>query len=82
MSLDQLVTPHPGGVLLKSEVLGLSNTKRTNNLIMESERTHNGRVGVGALHDCEPDSEGVVTCIVSDGEKRWRGRAKSSMRSR
>ena len=26
--------------------------------------------------------EGVVTCIVSDGEQRWRGRAKSSMRSR
>ena len=53
MSLDQLVTTHPGGVLLKGEVLGLSNAKRTNNLIMESERTHNGRVGVGALHDCD-----------------------------
>ncbi|CAN6812117.1 unnamed protein product [Brassica oleracea] len=25
--------------------------------------------------------EGVVTCIVSEAEQRWRGRAKSSMRS-
>ena len=39
---------------LKGEVLGL---KLTNNLIMESERTHNRGVGVGALQGCEPDSE-------------------------
>ena len=32
-------------VLLKGEVLGSRNAKRTNNLIMKSERTHNGGVG-------------------------------------
>ena len=42
------------GVLLKGEVLGSRNAKRTNNLIMESEKTHNGGVGVGALQGCEP----------------------------
>ena len=45
------MTTHPGGVLLKGEDLGPS---LTNNLIMESERTHNGEVGVGALQRCEP----------------------------
>ena len=45
------------GVLLKGEILGSSNAKRTNNLIIESERTHNGGVGVGDLQSCEPDSE-------------------------
>lgn len=54
MTTDQLVTSHPGGVLLKGEVLG---SRLTNNLIMESERTHSGGVGVGALQGCEPDSE-------------------------
>ncbi|KAF3540610.1 hypothetical protein F2Q69_00018890 [Brassica cretica] len=39
------------------EILGSSNAKRTNNLIIESERTHNGGVGVGDLQSCEPDSE-------------------------
>ena len=29
----------------------------TNNLIIESERTHNGGVGVGALQGCEPGSK-------------------------
>ncbi|KAF2531905.1 hypothetical protein F2Q70_00029575 [Brassica cretica] len=43
---DHLVTTHPGGVSLKGKVLGL---KLTNNLIMESEKTHNGGIGVGAL---------------------------------
>ncbi|KAF3567987.1 hypothetical protein DY000_02016364 [Brassica cretica] len=51
---DQLVTTHPGGVLLKGEVLG---SRLTNNLTMKSERTHNGGVGVGALQGYEPDSE-------------------------
>ena len=37
--------------------LGSSNVECTNNLIMESKRTHNGGVGVGALQGCEPDSE-------------------------
>ena len=50
----QLVITRLVGVLLKDVVLGLRNAKRTNNLIMESERTHNKGVGVGALHDCEP----------------------------
>ena len=30
-----------------------------NNLIMELERTHNGRVEIGALQRCEPGSHGV-----------------------
>ena len=51
---DQLVTTHPGRVLLKGEILG---SILTNNLIMESEKTHNGGVGVSALQGCEPDSE-------------------------
>ena len=42
------------GVLLKGEVLASSNAKRTNNLIIESEKTHNRRVGVGVLQGCEP----------------------------
>jgi len=41
-------------MLLKGEVLGSSNVKRTNNLIMEWVRAHNGGVGVGALQSCEP----------------------------
>ena len=44
----QLVTTRLVGVLLKGEVLGSSNAKRTNNLITESERTHKG--GVGSCH--------------------------------
>ena len=51
---DQLVTACNVGILLKGEVLGSSNAKRTDDLIMESERTHNVEVGVGALHACEP----------------------------
>ena len=50
----QLVTACNVGILLKGEVLGSSNAKRTDDLIMESERTHNVEVGVGALHACEP----------------------------
>ncbi|KAF3540609.1 hypothetical protein F2Q69_00018891 [Brassica cretica] len=48
-------------MLLKGEVLGSSNAKCTNNLIMESERTHNGGVGVGvgALQGCEPGAQGT-----------------------
>ena len=51
------MTTHPGGVLLKGVVLGSRNAKRTNNLIIESERTHNGGIEVGALQGYEPDSE-------------------------
>ena len=50
----QLVTTNRGEVLLKGEVMG---SRLTNNLIMESERTHNGEVWVSALQGCEPDSE-------------------------
>ncbi|WZZ51008.1 hypothetical protein YC2023_051115 [Brassica napus] len=46
---SQLVTACTVGMLLKSEIFGSSNAKCTNNLIMESKRTHNGGVGVGAL---------------------------------
>ncbi|KAF2593083.1 hypothetical protein F2Q70_00043848 [Brassica cretica] len=35
------------------KVLGSTNAKRTNNLIMKSERTHNEKVGVGALQYCD-----------------------------
>lgn len=42
----KLVTTHSGGVLLKDEVMG---SRLTNNLIMESEKTYNRGVGVGAL---------------------------------
>ncbi|KAF2611849.1 hypothetical protein F2Q70_00012015 [Brassica cretica] len=44
----QLVTTHRGEVLLKGEVMG---SRLTNNLIMESERTHNEEVWVSALQD-------------------------------
>ena len=50
------MTTHPGGVLLKGEVLGSS---LTNNLIMELERIHNGGVGVGALQRCESETHGA-----------------------
>ncbi|KAF3573939.1 hypothetical protein F2Q69_00061074 [Brassica cretica] len=47
------------------------NTKRTNNLIMKSKRTHNGGVGVGALQGCEP---GIliefVSCLTSKRAQR------------
>ena len=46
----QLVTTNRGEVLLKGEVMG---SRLTNNLIMESERTHNGGVGVGVLQGCD-----------------------------
>ena len=36
----QLVTTHPVGVLLKGEVLGSSNVKRTNNLPVDVEEFH------------------------------------------
>ena len=49
-----LVTIRHMGVLLKGEILNSRNAKRTNNLITESEKIHNGEVGVGALQDCEP----------------------------
>ena len=45
------------GMLLKSEVLGSSNTKRTTNLIMGLKMTHNEGLGVGALQGFEPGSE-------------------------
>ena len=51
-----VVTACPVEELLKGEVLGSNNTKSTNNLIMESERTHNGRVGAGVLQGCEPET--------------------------
>ena len=44
------------GILLKGEVLG---SRFTNNLIMESEKTHNGKVRVGTLQRCEPGAHGV-----------------------
>ena len=50
------MTIHSGRVLLKGEVLG---SRLTNNLIMESERTHNGGVGVGAMQRCEPGDHGA-----------------------
>ena len=49
-----LITTRHVGVLVKGEVLGLNNAKRTNNIIMESEKTHNGGVRVGVLQKCEP----------------------------
>ena len=50
------MTTCPVGMLLKGEVLG---SRLTNNLIMESERTHNGGVVVGALQHCEPGAHGA-----------------------
>ena len=57
VSADQLVTACPVGRLLKGEVLG---SRRTNNLIMELVRTHNGGVGIDALQRCETGLMGRV----------------------
>lgn len=43
------MTACPVGELLKREVLGSRDAKRTNNLIMEPVRAHNEGVGVGAF---------------------------------
>ena len=42
--------------MLKGEVLS---SRLTNNLIMESERTYNGGVGVGALQRCKTRVHGA-----------------------
>ena len=63
------MTACPGGVLLKGEVLSLSNAKRTNNLPVDVEPfPPTVRVSVGALQDCEPGSEwaGRVVNVFCD----------------
>ena len=60
------MTTRPVRLLLKGEVLDSRNVNRTNNLIMESDRTHNGGVGVGVLQGCEPRAHGT-------GSSHWAG---------
>ena len=48
------MTACPVEMLLKGEVLS---SRPTNNLIMELVKTHNRRVGVGALQRCEPGAQ-------------------------